>query len=39
MTVIVVGAGIAGLTVAQELASAQAVSIIDRLPAVGGVLG
>jgi hypothetical protein len=39
MTLIVVGAGIAGLTVARELAEAQAVTIIDRLPAVGGVLG
>jgi NADPH-dependent 2,4-dienoyl-CoA reductase/sulfur reductase-like enzyme len=39
MTVIVVGAGIAGLTVARELADAHAVTVIDRLPAVGGVLG
>lgn len=39
MTVIVVGAGIAGLTVARELAGAHAATIIDRLPAVGGVLG
>jgi NADPH-dependent 2,4-dienoyl-CoA reductase/sulfur reductase-like enzyme len=39
MTVIVVGAGIAGLTVARALAEAHAVTVIDRLPAVGGVLG
>jgi NADPH-dependent 2,4-dienoyl-CoA reductase/sulfur reductase-like enzyme len=39
MTVIVVGAGIAGLTVARELAAAHPVTVIDRLPAVGGVLG
>ena len=39
MTVIVVGAGIAGLTVARELAGAHAVTVVDRLPAVGGVLG
>jgi voltage-gated potassium channel Kch len=39
MTVIVVGAGIAGLTVARELAGAHVVSVVDRLPAVGGVLG
>ena len=39
MNVIVVGAGIAGLTVARELADAHAVTVIDRLPAVGGVLG
>jgi NADPH-dependent 2,4-dienoyl-CoA reductase/sulfur reductase-like enzyme len=39
MDVVVVGAGIAGLTVARELAAAHAISVIDRLPAVGGVLG
>jgi NADPH-dependent 2,4-dienoyl-CoA reductase/sulfur reductase-like enzyme len=39
MTFVVVGAGIAGLTVAEALAATQSVTVIDRLPAVGGVLG
>lgn len=37
--VAVVGAGIAGLTVAAALAPEDSVTVIDRLPAVGGVLG
>ena len=37
--VVVVGAGIAGLTVAGALASSADVTMIDRLPAAGGVLG
>jgi hypothetical protein len=36
---LVVGAGISGLTVAGEVGARQSVTIIDRLPAVGGVLG
>lgn len=35
----VVGAGIAGLAVAAELAVERAVTVIDRLPAVGGGCG
>jgi Pyridine nucleotide-disulphide oxidoreductase len=37
--IVVVGAGVAGLTVAAELGSNMAVTLVDRLPAVGGVLG
>ncbi len=37
--VVVVGAGISGLTLAGELAQRASVTVIDRLPAVGGVLG
>jgi NADPH-dependent 2,4-dienoyl-CoA reductase/sulfur reductase-like enzyme len=37
--VAVVGAGIAGLAVAAELADARTVTVIDRLPAVGGESG
>ncbi len=37
--VVVVGAGIAGLTVAGALGAGAEVTIIDRLPAAGGVLG
>lgn len=37
--VVIVGAGIAGLTVAAELAGDRAVTIVDRLPAVGGECG
>jgi NADPH-dependent 2,4-dienoyl-CoA reductase/sulfur reductase-like enzyme len=36
---VVVGAGISGLTLAAELAGHAAVTLVDRLPAVGGVLG
>jgi len=36
---IVVGAGIAGLTVATELGWATRITVVDRLPAEGGVLG
>ncbi len=37
--VVVVGGGISGLTLAGEVAGHAAVTLIDRLPAVGGVLG
>jgi NADPH-dependent 2,4-dienoyl-CoA reductase/sulfur reductase-like enzyme len=37
--VVVVGAGIAGLAAAAELADDRAVTVIDRLPAVGGECG
>ena len=36
---IVVGAGVSGLTLAGEVGRGASVTIIDRLPAVGGVLG
>jgi NADPH-dependent 2,4-dienoyl-CoA reductase/sulfur reductase-like enzyme len=36
---VVVGAGISGLTIAGEAGRAASVTIIDRLPAAGGVLG
>jgi len=36
---VVVGAGISGLTLAGELGAHRSVTLIDRLPAVGGVLG
>jgi hypothetical protein len=36
---VVVGAGVSGLTIAGEVGRDAAVTIIDRLPAVGGVLG
>jgi len=38
-SIVIVGAGIAGLTVAAELAPRYDVTVIDRLPAVGGILG
>jgi NADPH-dependent 2,4-dienoyl-CoA reductase/sulfur reductase-like enzyme len=37
--VVVVGAGIAGLAVAAELVENRAVTLVDRLPAVGGESG
>lgn len=37
--VLVVGAGACGLALATELAARGAVTVVDRLPAVGGVLG
>lgn len=37
--VVVVGAGIAGLAAAAELADDRAVTLVDRLPAVGGACG
>ncbi len=37
--VVVVGAGIAGLAVAAELAGERTITVIDRLPAVGGECG
>ncbi|HEV2013255.1 MAG TPA: FAD-dependent oxidoreductase [Candidatus Dormibacteraeota bacterium] len=37
--VVVVGAGVSGLTLAGEVARRASVTVIDRLPAVGGVLG
>ena len=37
--VAVVGAGIAGLAAAAELAESRAVTLVDRLPAVGGECG
>lgn len=37
--VLIVGAGVAGLTVASELAPTSSVTVIDRLPAVGGSHG
>jgi len=37
--IVVVGAGIAGLTVAAEIADVRAITLIDRLPAVGGECG
>jgi NADPH-dependent glutamate synthase beta subunit-like oxidoreductase len=36
---VVVGAGVSGLTIAGEVGRKASVTIIDRLPAVGGVLG
>jgi len=36
---LVVGAGVSGLTVAGEVGRRASVTIIDRLPSVGGVLG
>jgi len=36
---VVIGAGVSGLTLAGEVAGHAAVTLIDRLPAVGGVLG
>lgn len=38
-TILVVGAGLAGLASAQELAGHADVTVIDRLPAVGGTTG
>jgi D-hydroxyproline dehydrogenase subunit alpha len=38
-SVAIVGAGVAGLAAATELAPRGRVTVIDRLPAVGGVLG
>jgi NADPH-dependent 2,4-dienoyl-CoA reductase/sulfur reductase-like enzyme len=37
--VVIVGAGVAGLAAAAELAPRARVTVLDRLPAVGGVLG
>ena len=37
--VVVIGAGIAGLAAAAELADERAITLIDRLPAVGGECG
>jgi hypothetical protein len=38
-SIAIVGAGVAGLAAAAELASRARVTVIDRLPSVGGVLG
>ena len=38
-SLLVVGAGVAGLAIAAETASYGPVLVIDRLPAIGGVLG
>jgi hypothetical protein len=38
-SIAIVGAGVAGLASAAELAASATVTVFDRLPAVGGVLG
>lgn len=39
LPVVIVGAGVAGLAAAAELAPSAQVTVVDRLPAIGGVLG